>query len=93
MCGSCKVHKTSVENYPRFRPILSALNSPTYKFAKFLAPILKPLTTNEFTVKDSFHFAAEIVDQQPDFFMVTLDVDFLFTNIPLEETIQICTNV
>ena len=68
------------------------MNTPTYKLAKFLAPILKPLTTNEFTVKDSFHFAEEIVDQQHDLFMGSLDVDSLFTNIPLEETIEICTN-
>ena len=50
------------------------------------------MTTNEFTVKDSFHFAEEIIDQQPDFFMSSLDVDLLFTNIPLEDTIEICTN-
>ena len=68
------------------------MNIPTYKLAKFLVPILKPLTTNEFTVKDSFHFAEEIVDQQHDLFMGSLDVDSLFTNIPLEETIEICIN-
>ena len=70
---------------------MSALNTPTYKLAKFLVSILKPLTTNEFTVKDSFHFAQGIVDQH-DLFMGSLDVDSLFTNIPLEETIEICTN-
>ena len=92
MYGSCEVHKASVGNCSPFQPILSALNTPTYKFAKILVPILKPLPTNEFTVKDSFHFAEEIVDQQHDLFMGSLDVDFLFTNIPLEETIEICTN-
>ena len=92
MYGSCKVHKASVGNCLPFRPILSALNTPTYKLAKFLVPILKPLTTNEFTVKDSFHFAEEIFDQQHDLFMSSLDVDSLFTNIPLEEIIEICTN-
>ena len=50
------------------------------------------LQTNLFTVKDSFHFAEEIADQQHDLFMGSLDVDSLFTNIPLEETIEICTN-
>ena len=70
MYGSCKVHKTSVGNCPSFRPILSALNTLTYKLAKFLVPILTPLTTNEFTVKDSFHFAEEIVDQQHDLLWV-----------------------
>ena len=92
MYGSCKVHKASVGNCPPFRPILSALNTPTYKLAKFLVPILKPLITNEFTVKDSFHFTEEIVDQQHDLFMASLDVDSLFTNIPLEENIEISTN-
>ena len=71
---------------------MSALNTPTYKLAKFLVPILKPLATNEFTVKDSFHFAEEIVDQQHDLFMGSLDVDSLFTSIPLEKTTEICTN-
>ena len=67
------------------------MNTPTYKLSKFLVPILKPLTTNESTVKDSFHFPEEIVDQQHDLFMGSLDVDSVFTNIPLEETIDICT--
>ena len=68
MCDSYKVRETSVGNCPPFRPILSALNTPSYKVAKLLVPILKPLTTNEFTVKGSFNFAEEIVDQQHDFF-------------------------
>ena len=92
MYDSYKVHEASVENCPPFRPILSALNTPSYKVAKFLVPILKLFTTNEFTVKGSFNFAEEIVDQQHDFFCVVLDVDSLFTNIPLKETIEIYTN-
>ena len=50
------------------------------------------MTFNEFTVKDSFAFAEEIVHQDSKLFMGTLDVDSLFTNIPLEETNNICTN-
>ena len=92
MYGSCKVHKASVGNCLPFQSILSAFNTPTYKLAKFLVPILKPLSTNEFTVKNSFHFAEEIVDQQYDVFMGSLDVDSLFTSIPLEETIEFYTN-
>ena len=55
-------------------------------------PILIPLRTNDFNAKDSFHFAEEIIDQQPDFFMESLYADSLVTNIPSEETIEICTN-
>ena len=93
MYGLCKVNNASVEYCSPFRPIFLAFNTPIYKLAKFLVPILKPLTTNEFIGKDSFHFAEEIVDQQHDLFMGSLDVDSLFTNITLEETIKICTNL
>ena len=37
-------------------------------------------------VKSSFEFAKEIADQGPGLFMASLDVESLFTNIPLEET-------
>ena len=50
------------------------------------------MTGNKYTVKDSFTFAEEIVEQISEFFMGNLDFDSLFTNIPLEETINICTN-
>ena len=59
---------------------------------KFLVTILKPLISNEFTIRDSFRFAEEVVDQQPDFFVDSLDEDSLFANIYLEETMKICTN-
>ena len=74
----CKVHKAIVHVYPPFKPILSAIRIPTYKIAKFLVPILSCLTINEFTVKDSFLFAKEIVEQNRNFYMVSLDVDSLF---------------
>ena len=45
---------------PKFKPILSAINTPGYNLAKFLIPTLEPLTQNEFMVEDSFSFAKEI---------------------------------
>ena len=92
MYGNCKVHKQQVDDWPLFRPILSDLQSPTYNLAKFLVPILNPLTKNEYTVKDSFQFTEEICEQDPTLTMGSLDVDSLFTNIPLDETIDICIN-
>ena len=41
-------------------------------------------------VKNSFEFSKEICGQNPEYFMASLDVESLFTNIPLEETIKIC---
>ena len=89
MYGNCKVHKQQVDGCPPFRPILSALQILSYNLANSLVPILNPLTKNEYTVKDSFQFAEEICEQDP---MDSLDVDSLFTNIPLDETIDICVN-
>ena len=90
--GNPKVHKTVVNNTPKFRPILSAINTPTYSLAKYLNPILSPLTTNEFTAKNSFDFAEEVVNYDHNLYMASLDVESLFTNIPLEETIKNCDN-
>ena len=73
---------------PRFLNNWSCI--PTYKLAKFLVPVLCFITQNEFTVKDSFTFVDEVLTQNIDLYMASLDVDVLFTNIPLDETIHIC---
>ena len=91
--GLCKVHKAITDICPPFRPILSAIGTPSYKLAKFLVPKLSSITLNQFTEKDSFAFAEDIVHQDRKLFMGSLDVDSLFTNIPLEETIIVCTNL
>ena len=44
--GNPKIHKPVVDNLPKFRPILSAINTPGYNLAKFLIPILEALTHN-----------------------------------------------
>ena len=56
MYGLANVHKIVTDSLPSFRPILSVIGTPTYKLAKFLVPMLEPLTTNEYTIKDSFTF-------------------------------------
>ena len=92
MYGLSKIHKSLVNGFPKLRPILSAINTGTYKWAKFFVPLLKPLTSKNYTVKDSFDFAKDITQQSSKLFMVSLDVDSLFTNVPLDETIEICVN-
>ena len=90
--GNPKVHKTVVKNTPKFWPILSTINSPTSSLAKYLNSILSPLTINKFTVKNSFDFAEEVVSYDYNLYMTSLNVESLFTNISLEETIKICVN-
>ena len=81
--GLCKVHKVIIDVYLPFAPILSVIGTPSYKLAKFLVPKLSSIMFNEFTVKDSFTFPEEIVHQDGKLFMGSLDVDSLFTKIPL----------
>ena len=92
MYGSGKVHKKCFDDCSPFRPYLSVLQTPTYKLSRLLVSILESLTAYKNTAKDLFNFATEIVEQVSSTFMGSLDIDSLFTNIPLEETIEICTN-
>ena len=88
--GLAKLHRPLKNGLPPFRPILSAISTPTYKLANFQVPFLSDITQNEFTVKDPFIFVHEILTHDSDLCLASLDVDALFTNIPLDETIDIC---
>ena len=57
---------------------------------KFFVPILSEFTKNEFVLKGSFSFSSDIRNQNPDLFMSSFDIDSLFTNLPLDETIEHC---
>ena len=43
-------------------------------------------------MKDSFEFAKIICEKDAGLFMASLDVNSLFTNVTLEETINVCVN-
>ena len=89
--GLPKIHKPDFSSKFQFRPIFAAYKTPSYNLAKYLVPILNPLTTNQYTVENSYKFAEEIQDQDgaSGLVMASFDVENLFTNIPLQETIQI----
>ena len=53
---------------------------------------MNSVTFNESNVKDVFCVAKEIIEQDSSIVISSLDVDSLFTNIPHDETINICTN-
>ena len=76
------------------RPILSATGTYNYALAKWLDEKLKPLSVNNYTISDVFQFAEEIHELQfnEGDILVSYDVSALFTNVPLEETIQILAN-
>ena len=66
------------------------MGTPTYKLAKFCDQLLKPLTNNEYTIKDSFLFAKEVLELDASLFMANFDIKSLFTSIPLTETLNLC---
>ena len=66
------------------------IKTPAYKLAKRLGPTLSDITQNEITIKDSLNFAFESLFQGDDLDMAGLDIDFVFTNIPLNDNIDIC---
>ena len=68
---------------------MSAIKTPSYNIAKYLVPILEAITTNKFTIKNSFEFAKEFIEQHSRLYMARLNVESLFFNISLEETISI----
>ena len=86
--GLPTTHKPDVP----LRPILSMIGSPTHKLAQWLASCLVPVTEHlcKFPVQDSFEFVEKIRRVNiKDKFMCSFDVTSLFTNVPLEETVDI----
>ena len=79
-----------IDRCPSLLPILFAINTPSYKLAKFLVPLLTPLTSNDYTIKDSFPFEEEVSSFDCAHYMSSFNIETLFTNILLEETINIC---
>ena len=87
--GLPKVHKRGCP----FRPVVSSINTYNYNLVSYLVRILQPISTNQFTIKDSFSFAdwAKRYNHNNEM-MCSFDVSSLFTNVPLDEPIQICND-
>ena len=70
-----------INNIPQCGPFLSAIGTPAYILPKYLVPILSPLTVNDYTVKDSFTFAKEVINFDHNLFMASLDVESFSSNM------------
>ena len=92
MYRSSKTHKPLVNSFPKLSSILSALSTGTYKWVIFFLPLLRHLTSNQFNLKDSFEITKIIGEQEAGLFIASLDINSLFTKVPLAETIHICVN-
>ncbi|XP_045456272.1 uncharacterized protein LOC123666111 [Melitaea cinxia] len=86
--GLPKIHKA---NAP-LRPIVSQIDSPTYRLAKHVAHVLSPLRgQTRAHIRDSYHFVNEIkhLHLSDNETMVSFDVQSLFTCLPVEDCIGI----
>ena len=85
--GMCKVHK---ENYP-MRPVVSMIGTPQYGLAKVLDNWIKPYIPNKYALQSTDEFLQNLKDFTPSHgdYCVSFDVTSLFTNVPLEETINL----
>lgn len=92
--GSPKIHKVDVP----LRSVLSAIGTYNYGVGKALKQMLSGIIQNEAIIKDSFSFVEELkslkdcissTQYQSKCKMVSFDISSLYTNIPLNETIEI----
>ena len=86
------MHK-NFSSLPKFRPIVSSISCFNYELSKFLGTLLTPHVNTEFSPKDSFTFVEKLKKVRfNDSFLISFDVESLFTNIPLEETVNLAVD-
>ena len=89
-----KLHKLPVngeiDDLP-IRPIVSNINTVTYQLAKHLSKVLSPLRECEHNIKSTKDFIRQIKkDPIPTGYeMVSFGMKSIFTNVPLDRTIDI----
>ncbi|XP_043202155.1 uncharacterized protein LOC122370546 isoform X1 [Amphibalanus amphitrite] len=85
--GTVKTHK----NGNPLRPIISQVSTSTYKLAKRLNQLLKPYIPAKFCINSADEFLDILRAKQPEAggILASIDVESLFTNVPINETIDI----
>lgn len=84
--GLAKVHKAGTP----LRPVISMIKTPQYGLAKFLDSIIKPIIPHEFMLSSTAEFLSRTKNLNfQNAKLVSYDVESLFTNVPLNEVIDI----
>ena len=67
------------------------VSTPEYKFAKFLDSLIKPYLSDNHMLYSTENFLKKLnqFKIKADHKLIRFDVQSLFTNVPLDETIQI----
>ena len=86
--GNVKTHKN---NNP-LRPIISQVLTPTYNLAKLLNNIITPYIPRDYMLHSTNQFIDLLNSNQCLGITASLDVESLFTNVPIDDTIEIILN-
>ena len=85
---------SSSDSFPKLCPNVSSAGTFNYNFTRFVCDLLSPLVPNNYFYKDTFSFVFQIKNANlSKKFLVSYEVTSLFTNIPLQETIDIAINL
>ena len=83
--GNVKTHKN---NNP-LRPIISQVLTPTYNLAKTLNNIITPYVPGAYMLESTNQFIDLLNSSECLGLTASLDVESLFTNVPIDDTIEI----
>ena len=88
--GLLKVHK---ENIP-VRPILSASGTHNFSLRKSMLPLISHLSKSEYSLANSHDFINAIneIPNADEYYMCSFDIVSLYTNVPVEEAINVILN-
>ena len=86
--GNVKTHKIGNP----LRPIISQIPTPTYNLAKTINNIISPYIPKNYLLQSTNDFIDLLHSSPCQGSIASLDVESLFTNVPIDETIDIILN-
>ena len=93
--GTPKMHKcSSNDSFHKLCLIVSSIGTFNYNLDRFLCDFLSSLIPNDYFWKHNFSFVSQIKNASlSNIFLISYNVTSLFTNITLQETIDIAINL
>ena len=85
--GNPKIHKSMIN--PPLRPIISQVGTVTYEISKRLNKLICKYIPKNYTVKSTYEFISLLKDVDKPSNIASLDVESLFTNVPVHRTVDI----
>ena len=87
--GTVKIYKPD----DPLRPIISQIPTPIYELTKTIKQLILPYLPSKYNIKSTHELIQILHTIQPNYgILVSLDVENLFTNVPVYETVYIIIN-